>query len=134
MSEIPTLETERLTLRGWREEDLDAYASLVSDEEVTRYIGGVRSRSDAWGGIANMLGHWTLRGFGLWAVNRKSDGIFIGRVGLYYPDGWPGLEVGWVLARPYWGYGYATEAARASRDYGFKNSFCPKPNFPHSSR
>jgi RimJ/RimL family protein N-acetyltransferase len=73
-----------------------------------------------------MLGHWTLRGFGLWAVNRKSDGIFIGRVGLYYPDGWPGLEVGWVLARPYWGHGYATEAASASRDYGFKNY--PVPN------
>jgi len=55
------------------------------------------------------IGHWTLRGYGTWAVERKSDGAFIGRVGLINPEGWPGLEVGWTLGKPYWGQGYATE-------------------------
>ncbi len=126
MSETPILDTERLILRDWREEDLNAYASLMANEEGTRYIGGIMSRSDAWRSIAAMLGHWTLRGFGLWAVVRKSDGAFIGRVGLYYPEGWPGLEVGWALARPFWGQGYATKAAKASIKFGFQKTAVPK--------
>ena len=70
---------------------------------------------------AAMIGHWELRGFGLWVAERKSDGAFVGRVGLLHPEGWPGTEVAWTLARQYWGQGYATEAARASIDYGFQN-------------
>jgi len=85
---------------------------------VTRYIGGPVSRPDAWRGIAGMLGHWVLRGFGLWAVDRKSDGIFIGRVGLLHPEGGPGLEIAWMLARSCWGQGYATEAAKVALDFG----------------
>ncbi|MBU6299020.1 MAG: GNAT family N-acetyltransferase, partial [Alphaproteobacteria bacterium] len=61
----------------------------------------------------------TLRGYGTWAVERKVDGAFIGRVGLVNPEGWPGLEVGWTLGKPYWGQGYATEAARISLHYAF---------------
>jgi RimJ/RimL family protein N-acetyltransferase len=68
-----------------------------------------------------MLGHWELRAFGLWAVERKSDGAFVGRVGLLQPDGWPGTEVAWTLGREYWGQGYATEAAKACLNYGFQN-------------
>jgi RimJ/RimL family protein N-acetyltransferase len=55
----------------------------------------------------------------MWAVERKSDCALLGRVGLHFPDGWPGLEVGWTLGKEYWGQGYATEAARAAIDYGF---------------
>jgi RimJ/RimL family protein N-acetyltransferase len=60
-----------------------------------------------------MVGHWTLRGYGLWAVEERSSGALVGRVGFWNPDGWPGFELGWLLRRSSWGRGYATEAARA---------------------
>ena len=74
---------------------------------------------DAWRGLTAIIGHWQLRGYGLWAVERKSDRAFIGRVGLNNPEGWPGLEIGWTLGKQYWGAGYASEAARAVMSYGF---------------
>jgi RimJ/RimL family protein N-acetyltransferase len=126
MRDIPTVETERLLLRGWREVDLDVYAAFVSDAEVTRYIGGALSRSDAWRVMAGMIGHWALRGFGLWALERKSDGAFIGQVGLLCPEGWPGIELAWMLGRPYWGQGFATEAAKAAARFGFQTTSASK--------
>jgi len=119
MFQYPTLETERLTLRGWREADIEPLAAMMGDPEVAHFIGGVQSRSDAWRTMATFIGHWQLRGHGFWVVERKSDGAFIGRIGLWRPEGWPGLEVGWALARAYWGQGFASEAAKASLDYGF---------------
>lgn len=126
MISIPTIETERLVLRGFREDDLDAYAAMMADPDVMRFLGGAQQRSDAWRGMASVLGHWALRGFGLWAVERKRDGALIGRVGIQYPEGWPSTEVAWTLDRPYWGQGYATEAAKASLDYGFKTIKLPR--------
>lgn len=116
---IPILETPRLILRGWRESDFDPLARMMADPEVARFIGGTLARGDAWRAMATLVGHWVFRGFGFWVVERKSDGAFLGRIGLWYPEGWPGIEVGWSLDRPYWGQGYATEAAAASFDYGF---------------
>jgi RimJ/RimL family protein N-acetyltransferase len=111
----PTLTTDRLTLRGWREDDLAPYAEMTSDPEVMRFMGGTLDRADTWRQMAVFAGHWELRGYGLWVVER--DGVMLGRVGLLRPEGWPGLEVGWLLARDAWGHGYATEAARASVRY-----------------
>jgi RimJ/RimL family protein N-acetyltransferase len=109
---VPTLTTDRLTLRGWREDDLDPYAAITADPEVMRFMGGPLDRADTWRQMAFITGHWELRGYGLWVVER--EGELIGRIGLLNPEGWPGLEVGWLLGRAAWGHGYATEAARAS--------------------
>jgi len=118
---VITVETERLVLRPFREDDLDPYVEMVGDPDVMRFIGDGHTydREEAWLGIAQMLGHWQLRGFGLWAVEERSSGGLVGRTGLYNPEGWPGIEVGWLLARSCWGCGYATEAGRASLEYAW---------------
>jgi RimJ/RimL family protein N-acetyltransferase len=114
------LTTERLTLRMFRETDLDAYAKICGDPEVMRFLGRhAMTRDEAWRNMALILGHWSLRGFGFWAVEEKATGLLIGRVGLWCPEGWPGIELGWALARTSWGHGFATEAALASLTYAF---------------
>jgi len=122
------LETDRLTLRMLRESDFDCYAELCADPEVMRYLGdGVPlDRPLAWRSLATMIGHWTLRGYGLWAVEERSSGTLVGRVGFWNPEGWPGFELGWVLRRSFWGKGYATEAARVALQFAFTQMNQPK--------
>jgi RimJ/RimL family protein N-acetyltransferase len=119
---VPTLETARLRLRPWRDSDIETYASMCADAETMRHMGSgaTFSRGDAWRNMAMFVGHWQLRGFGMWAVEERDTDRFVGRVGLHQPDGWPGLEVGWMLDRSTWGRGYATEAGRASLDHAWK--------------
>ena len=114
--EIPTVRTERLLLRAFRDDDLDAFAAMCADPDVMRYIGAgdTVDRNAAWRTMAGFNGHWSLRGFGMWAIERLSDGALIGRVGLHHPPYWPALEAGWVLARDAWGHGYAKEGAAAT--------------------
>ena len=116
-----SLDTPRLRLRQLAEADLDDYAALCADAEVMRYVGdrGALSREDAWRQLALLVGHWVLRGYGMWAVEELDSGAFVGRVGLHYPEGWPEPEVGWALARRYWGRGYAFEAATAALHIAF---------------
>ncbi|HVF86411.1 MAG TPA: GNAT family N-acetyltransferase [Pyrinomonadaceae bacterium] len=115
-----TLETERLTLRMFRDDDLDNYAKICADPEVMRYLGGKpMNRVEAWRQIAFFVGHWHLRGYGLWAVEEKASGNLVGRIGFLNPEGWPGFEIGWTLGREYWGKGYATEGARRALQYAF---------------
>ncbi|MBX7165012.1 MAG: GNAT family N-acetyltransferase [Pirellulales bacterium] len=125
---IPRLETARLVMREFVEADLDGYAGILADEEAMRYIGDgtTADRNDAWRSMAMVLGHWQLRGFGLWAVERKDTGRFIGRIGLHRPEGWPGLEAGWIVAREHWGQGFAPEAARAAVQWGFEVLGAPR--------
>jgi RimJ/RimL family protein N-acetyltransferase len=94
---------------------------MCADPEVMRYLGdrGTLSREDAWRQMAMLAGHWELRGFGMWAVEERASGDFVGRVGLHFPEGWPDREVGWALARPFWGKGLAVEAARAALTHAF---------------
>ena len=116
-----TLETDRLILRMFREDDFEAYAKICADGDVMRYLGEGKplTRSEAWRQMAMILGHWRLRGYGLWAVEERATGHLIGRIGHFNPEGWPGFELGWVLGKPYWGRGYATEGARRALDYAF---------------
>ena len=117
----PTLETERLRLRAFREEDLEAYAAICADAEVMRYLGDGRalSRADAWRQMALIIGHWALRGYGLWAVEERATGVLVGRLGFFNPEGWPGFELGWMLRRASWGRGYATEGAGRALAHAF---------------
>ncbi len=96
---FPTLETERLILRAPRESDLDGYAALMADEESARHIGGVMPRSAVWRGMATMAGSWMLRGFAMFSVIEKHSGAWVGRIGPWAPEAWPGTEVGWGLLR-----------------------------------
>ena len=118
---VPLLETARLRLRGFRPEDFEAYAAMLGDLSVMRHVGQGQPHDlhGAWISLANQLGHWTLRGYGGFAVEERAGGSLIGRVGLWHPEGWPGCELAWMLARPSWGRGYATEAATAVRDWAF---------------
>jgi RimJ/RimL family protein N-acetyltransferase len=119
MPQIPTLSTDRLRLRAFRAADWPAYSEICADAEVMRHIGagGPLSAPDAWWQIAGMLGHWAMLGHGQWAIERRSDGLLLGRVGSIAPPGWPAFEIGWLLGRAHWGQGYAAEAARAALRY-----------------
>ena len=116
------LETERLLLRPFHPADIDPYAEMCADSEVMEFLnatGSPISRADAWRQLAMYLGHWELRGFGTWAVEERGTGALVGRVGLHFPEGWPDRELGWTIARKFWGRGYASEAARAAIAHAF---------------
>jgi RimJ/RimL family protein N-acetyltransferase len=116
---VPELQTERLLMRGFREEDLDEWAAICADAEVTKWVGDENglSREDAWRRMAYVVGHWELRGFGNWALVERASGRLVGRAGLLQPENWPGLEVGWLVGREHWGRGFAPEAGRASMEW-----------------
>jgi RimJ/RimL family protein N-acetyltransferase len=119
---IPTLETERLRLRPFRRSDFEDYAALNADPEVLHYLGSgsqVWDRGRSWRHLAFLIGHWQLGGAGMWALEHRETGAFMGSVGFSTPDGWPGFELAWKLARRWWGHGYATEAARAALAHAF---------------
>jgi RimJ/RimL family protein N-acetyltransferase len=120
---IPLVETPRLLMREWLPRDLEPHAEMSADPEVMRYIGdgSTHGPAQSWREVATHIGHWELRGYGQWAIERKEDGASIGRAGLWCPEGWPGIEVGWKLARDAWGNGYATEAGRASIDWAWES-------------
>jgi RimJ/RimL family protein N-acetyltransferase len=119
MITIPTLETERMILRGPKPDDFEPFAKFLTTERSAG-IGGPASRSEAWRGMAMMIGHWELRGYGMWWLEERASGRAVGRVGLWNPEGWPALELGWVVYDGFEGRGYAYEAAVASRDYARK--------------
>ena len=114
------LQTERLLLRQWRLEDFEFYAEFYADDDMAKYVGGLSTREQAWRRMASLIGHWTLRGYGYWAVEEKETGKFVGCVGLWFSEGWPELELGYWIVRNMQGKGYATEAALKSREYAFE--------------
>ncbi len=117
--QTPVLETERLILRAPLAEDFEAWAAFCADEETMRFIGGQQDRAGAWRVMCVAAGAWTVRGFSMFSVIEKATGRWVGRLGPWRPEGWPGTEVGWGIARDAWGKGYATEGATAAIDWAF---------------
>ena len=114
---IPTeITTERLLMRQWRTDDFEPFAKIMANTDVVKYLGDGKplTRPLAWRQMAMWAGHWALRGYGNYALELKATGTFIGRAGPWFPDGWPGLEIGWLISPQYRGNGYATEAGLAS--------------------
>ena len=117
---MTSLTTERLLLRRFEAGDFEAHAAICADPEVMRYIrAGPLSRVDAWWQLARYMGHWELRGFGLWAVVERTTSQLIGHLGFLDPEGGHGFEMGWALARDSWGRGYALEGVRAAIRHAF---------------
>ena len=119
MSEWPVLETARLTLRLPQASDLDGWAAMNADAETMRFIGGKATRAETWRQLCTMRGSWDIKGFAMFSVIERETGAWVGRIGPWEPEGWPGKEVGWGIAPQFAGKGYAYEAAVASMDYAF---------------
>ena len=119
--------TERLVLRPFREEDLEPWAALNADPAVTEYLGEPLSRDECDRIAVAVNERYAADGYGFLAVERRSDGAFLGACGLtreqWFPDD---LEIGWRLARQYWGHGYATEAAASWLEHGFTTLELPR--------
>ena len=119
---MDTLETERLRLRPFSLDDVDAYyAGISSDADVMRYLPGgqPRQRADSQWVIGYFMRHAELHGFGVWAVEEQASRALIGHAGLEYIPGAEEVEIAYTFAKAYWGRGYATEAAAATISYGF---------------
>jgi RimJ/RimL family protein N-acetyltransferase len=110
----PMIETKRLILRQWRASDVVPNTAMLSDPPTARFI-----TADGWRNAAIMAGHWVLNGVGMFVVEEKSSGQFVGRVGPWFPPSWPGFEIGWGLAKEFRGKGYALEAAHAAINWSF---------------
>jgi RimJ/RimL family protein N-acetyltransferase len=119
----PAIETERLILRQWRGADIAPNTAMLSDPGTARFITvdgkPITSALVGWRNAAVMAGHWALHGAGMFVVEEKRSGTYVGRVGPWFPPGWPGFEVGWGIASDFRGKGYAVEAARAAIDWSF---------------
>jgi RimJ/RimL family protein N-acetyltransferase len=123
---VATVETARLCLREWRERDIEPLSRIVADPEVARYMfgGGPLDADGARAAYDRRVTSWRDDGFGLWALEQRATGAFIGWAGLQvahaHPDLGRAIEVGWMLGKSCWGHGYATEAGEASLRYGFE--------------
>ncbi len=113
----PVLTTDRLILRPLGSEDLEPWVAFHADAETMRFLGGVKSRSEAWRALCTMAGAWAINGFSMFSVIERGTGRWVGRVGPWQPADWPGTEVGWGVSSEFAGRGYAHEAAVAAMDF-----------------
>lgn len=115
------IKTDRLYLRRFSKEDLDAYAKIMGDHEVGKWFpkGDGYTYEEAKRSLDSILKHWDKHGFGIWAITDKEKVVLLGRCGLNLIAETSEVEVDFVLARDWWNRGYATEAAKAALAYGF---------------
>lgn len=119
LSGTPTLETERLILRGPQAGDVDAFVDFYQTDRA-QYVGGPLDARAAWNLFGAQYSHWAIRGFGMFAVTRKGDNTTLGIIGHWFPPNWPETEIGWILYNPAdQGQGLAAEAARACIDHAW---------------
>ena len=118
----PTIETERLRLRPFRDEDHPAFASFYADEATARYVGGTCESGPAWKLMAAHLGHWQLRRFGPFAVALKSSDALVGYCGPWFPYDWPEHELIWGILATHQRQGFASEAATAARHWAYTHA------------
>lgn len=116
---IPTLATERLVLRGPEPGDFEPFAAYFADARSWG-TGGPLDRAQAWRAFASQIGHWHLRGYGLWTVVERATGAIAGQVGFWNPEGWLEREIGWTMYPGFEGRGYAYEAAMTARDHAYR--------------
>jgi RimJ/RimL family protein N-acetyltransferase len=117
----PVLETERLILRPPSAEDLEAWVAFAAHPEVAPFIGGVQSRPLAWRNLATMAGSWVIQGFGMFSVIERASGRWLGRLGPWRPEGWPGPEIACAMLPEAQGKSYAFEAMTAAIDWTFED-------------
>ena len=122
---IPRLYTERLLMREYRERDFDEYAASVADVEANQFTT-LLDRKHAYRVFAAQVGSWILRGAGWWAIELRDTGELAGRVGAFYRDGFPDLELGWFTHRAFWCRGIASEAAGEVVRYAFAKLGVPR--------
>ncbi|QBY01542.1 N-acetyltransferase [Rhodophyticola sp. CCM32] len=115
---IPTLATERLTLRAPRRSDFEAYAAFRGSDRAS-FVGGPNTRIDAWQQFCALTGQWVLLGYGRWIMADKDSDQPLGVVGLHHPVEWPEPEIAWSVFADGEGRGLAFEAARASRAFAY---------------
>ena len=118
--DIPTIESERLVFRPFTEADIPSMSAFYADEATARHVGGVSTPDAVWRRVAAYLGHWHLRGYGLWALEEKATGQFVGYCGHYAPEGWPEPEIAYGLMAHAQGRGLATEAATRALRHAYE--------------
>jgi RimJ/RimL family protein N-acetyltransferase len=111
---IPTLQTPRLILRPPAAGDFPVYRDFYADAEASRLYGGPLEPALAWRKLAVDIGHWHLRGFGMWSVAVRNSGAMVGSCGIVWPEGWPRHELTWWIAPAARRNGYALDASRAA--------------------
>ncbi len=116
VSHAPVVDTTDLVLRGYREEDFEAFAAFSASERA-RFVGGPQDRWNSWRAFMAGIGHWTLRGYGMWMVEHRATARVAGRVGMIFNDGWDEPELGWHIYDGFEGKGYAYQATHAARAY-----------------
>lgn len=121
---IPELATDRLVLRGPRLADFPPMAAFWASDR-SRHEGGPRTMAGAWDDFAAAYGLWLIRGFGVWSVEHRTTGAFVGQVGLFQPAHYPEPDLGWTLTAEAEGKGLAHEAARAACDWVWANTALP---------
>lgn len=121
----PTLQTERLLMRQWQPSDVEPYGCMLADPATARFIvpnGKPVPPDHAWDHAAVMAGHWAIHGIGMFVLEGRATGAFLGRVGPWYPPDWVGMEVGWGIVPEARGKGIAVEAAVAATRWAFEHS------------
>lgn len=104
-------------LRAPEAADLDGFVEFAADAGTMRHLGGTKVRSEVWRGLCELRGAWSIRGFSMFSVIERDSGRWVGRLGPWRPDGWPGTEIGWGVHPAFAGKGYAFEATVAAMDY-----------------